>query len=302
VKRTAKIAMTAPLLSGLILSAATSAQSAEDTTPPVLKAPVKSSFTVGTQVPAGYVPDCGNGEAHDLRVWVGQNFKWRGSDDSGYVRYDLVENTGRGGDVNVFSNSSQTSYGETYLGTNTNQDCGGGNGSIYEWNLTARDAAGNSTTRDIYGGRIKLTQDNNLADLANYATTPQIDYTGSWQRASCRCWSNGGIHKTSAPGAAASIKVPLPYSPWGGSATEPQDAYSHVGLVMHKGPDRGKFTVYVNGVLKGTVDTYAPTNQPRMVVWQTAVDGRASGTATIEIVNEATPGRNRIDLDAVLTN
>ncbi len=301
-KRTTKIAMMMPLLGGFILSAGTSAQSAEDTTPPTLKAPVKSSFTVGTQVPAGYVPDCGDGEAHDLRVWVGQNFKWRGSDDSGSVRYDLVENTGRDGAVEVFSNSSQTSYGETYLGSNTDQGCGGGNGSIYEWNLTARDAAGNTTTRDIYGGRIKLTQDNNLTDLAYYATTPQIDYDGSWQRASCKCWSNGGTHKTSLPGAAASIKVNLPYSPWGGSPTEPQDAYSHVGLVMHKGPDRGKFKVYVNGVLKGTVDTYAATNQPRMVVWQTAVQAPASGTATIKIVNEATPGHSRIDLDAVLTN
>jgi hypothetical protein len=60
--------------------------------------------------------------------------------------------------------------------------------------------------------------------------------------------------------------------------------------------------VYVDGVLKGTVDTYAATSQPRMVVWQTAVGGVGASNPTIKIVNLATPGRPRIDLDAVLTN
>jgi hypothetical protein len=39
-----------------------------------------------------------------------------------------------------------------------------------------------------------------------------------------------------------------------------------------------------------------------MVVWQTAVGGAGASNPTIKIVNLATPGRPRIDLDAVLTN
>lgn len=135
--------------------------------------------------------------------------------------------------------------------------------------------------------------------MADYATQPQIDYNGRWQLATCKCWSQGGVHKTTARGAAATITVDLPHTQY---PTGSMNAYSHAGLVMHKGPDRGKFKVYLNGVLKGTVDTYAATNQPRTVVWQTAVDGRYSGTATIKVVNQATSGRSRIDLDAVLTN
>ncbi len=297
-KRTVTVALVLPFLTGLLFSAGGPAQSAIDTTPPTLNAPVKSSFTVGQQIPVGYVPDCGDGESWDLRMGVGENFKWTGSDASGPVRYSLVENTGLDGAVEVFAGSAQTSYAG--LGANSNQDCGGGNSTVYEWNLTATDAAGNATTRNIYGGRIRLTQDNNLADLADYANKPQIAYTGAWPLSSCACWSQNGVHKTSAKGAAATIKVALPFSQFPASAVSTN--YTHVGLVMHKGPDRGKFQVYVNGVLKGTVDTYAATNQPRMVVWQTALGGASASNSTIKIVNLATPGRPRIDLDAVLTN
>lgn len=72
-----------------------------------------------------------------------------------------------------------------------------------------------------------------------------------------------------------------------------------MGLVMHKGPGRGRFQVYVDDVLKSTIDTYAPTNAPRMVVWQA---GLTSHAQKVRLVNLATAGRPRIDLDAVLTN
>ncbi len=296
-KRIAIVGLLIPAVSALVMTGSGPAQSAADTTPPTLKAPVKSSFTVGQQIQPGYVPDCGEGEPWDLRIGVAQNFTWTGSDASGYVRYDLTQSTGRDGTQDVFSDSRQRSYAA--WGENTNQDCGGGNGTVYEWTLTAKDAAGNATTRNIYGGRIRLTQDNNLADLADYATVPRISYGGRWQLASCSCWSHGGVHKTTAKGATATLEIPLPFTQYPpGSA----NAYTHVGLVMHKGPNRGKFTVYVDGVLKGTVDTYAATNQPRMLVWQTAVGGVGAGSPTITIVNQGTPGRTRIDLDAVLTN
>jgi hypothetical protein len=166
---------------------------------------------------------------------------------------------------------------------------------VYEWNLTASDAAGNSTTKNIYGGRMRLTQNNNLADQSHYAPRAIISYTGSWQLASCKCWSQGGTHKTQALGAAAEIR----FDDNEGYATLAPTYPMHVGLVMHKGPDRGKFKVYVNGVLKGTIDTYAAVSKPRVVVWQVALPQRGS---VVKIVNQATAGRSRIDLDAVITN
>jgi hypothetical protein len=67
---------------------------------------------------------------------------------------------------------------------------------------------------------------------------------------------------------------------------------------MHTGPDRGKVKVYLNGALRKTVDTYAATSRPRVMVWQASVN---QGDV-VKIVNAATPGRSRIDLDAVVVN
>lgn len=276
------------------------AQSATDTTPPTLKAPIKASFVVGSQIDPGVLPDCGDpSHTADLRLWVPETFSWRGSDDSGAVTYDLDELTPNSEDL-VLSDSASRTYSGV-LGSNTSQDCGGGNWTIYQWQLTARDGAGNETTKNVYGGRIRLTQegagDDAAADEQGYAVQPTLTYKGAWSHASCACWSAGGVQRTTAKGASASIKVTLPFNY--GSTLPPEAAnVTHVGLVMHKGPGRGAFKVYVNGVLKGTVDTYAATNQPRTVVWQ----GSVTGTSTVKIVNVATKGRPRIDLDAVLTN
>lgn len=270
---------------------ATPAQSAVDTTPPTLSTPVKASFQVGRAIDVGAPMDCTD-DPHDVRVYaVPVTFSWKGSDASGTVRYSLESETGANGPEDVFVNSTQTSYAAP-VGSNGNQDCGGGNWSIFQWNLTASDPSGNTTTNAVNGGRIRLTQDSNLADSANYATQPTIAYAGSWGVSSCACWSDRTVHRTSTKGASATI-TPQPFTGF------PDLKNHHVGLVMHKGPDRGKFQVYVDGALRTTVDLYAPTSQPRMIVWQTAFLDYGH---QIRIVNLATAGRPRIDLDAVLTN
>lgn len=268
------------------------AVSGPDTTPPDLRSPVKSSFTVGGQLTAGVLPSCGDLPGN---VWVSvaEKFRWRAVDSSP-VTYTLVQNTGRDGPSEVFVDSTQTSYGSPFAGYNGSQDCGGGNPSIYEWNLTATDASGNETTNNIYGGRFRLTQDNNLADNDFYAPRAVIHYRGSWSEATCQCWSQGTVHKTSEAKAAARITFD-PSSIIGIAPLYPM----HVGLVMHTGPGRGKFAVFVDGVRKATVDTGADSNRPRVVVWQTSVKQEGS---VIRVVNLATAGRPRIDLDAVVTN
>jgi hypothetical protein len=154
-------------IAGALLSAP--AQSAVDTSPPTLKTPVKASFDVGEQIDVGWPQPCGS-DPHDIRVHsVPVTFRWSGSDDSGSVSYSLEEETGANGPAEVFSDTTQTSYSAP-VGSNGDQSCGGGNWSIYQWNMTASDSAGNSVTNQVYGGRIRLTQDNNLAD--NAATRP----------------------------------------------------------------------------------------------------------------------------------
>lgn len=280
---------------GLALAPAPAAQSVADTTAPVLTTPVKASFTVGKQLELGSIPDCGDPNAsYDVRVWLAMNFKWTAKDDSGAgLRYDLQEQTPNSDDF-AFTDSTQTSFAGDLEGSNTDQSCGGGSWTIFEWDLTARDPAGNTTTNQIYGGRIRLTQDDNLADKRAYVNQATITYSRGWGLASCACWSGGGVHYTSTKNAAATITT-TPTAGTGGG-----DGYGHAALVMHKGATRGKVQIYLNGVLNATVDLHSTQEQPRMVVWQSALP--AFESATIKIVNLATKGHPRIDLDAVITN
>ncbi len=66
-----------------------------------------------------------------------------------------------------------------------------------------------------------------------------------------------------------------------------------LGLVMPKGPDRGKAAVYIDGRRRATVDTFDSARAHRQIVWET---GLSSGTHTIKVVNLATPGHPRIDI------
>ena len=274
----------------LLAGAQVGASSAGDTTAPVLRTPAKGAFVTNAQIPLGMPPDCGD-DPHDLRMTVPLTFKWTGSDDSGTVRYSLVQNTGYNGREDVFVDSSQTSY--TGSATNTDQFCGGGNHSVYEWNLTGTDPSGNSTTNNIYGGRMRLTQDSNLTDGAGYATQPVIAYQGKWGLSYCACWSDGAVHRTSTRGASVTI-TPQYAAPFPHYSTA-----HHVALVMHRGPDRGRFRISVDGVVRTTVDLYAANARPRVIVWRAAF---AEYGHTIKLENLGTAGRPRIDLDAVLTN
>jgi hypothetical protein len=274
---------------GLAMCAAAPAQSAPDTTPPTLTSPVKASFVVGSQIPLGQV-SC-SGDPNDLRMFVPEVFRWKGSDDSGVVSYSLVQNTGIAGPEDVFVHSAQRSYvGE---GTNYDQFCGGGNPSVYQWDLTAEDPSGNAVTNQVFGGRITLTQDDNATDQAEYATRPVVGYSPRWSIAHCACWSGGTVHKTSSKTASATIE-------FSDVVVFPSDTErAHVAIVAHTGPNRGKFKVTVDGHKRAIVDTFAAANRPRVVVWQGVI---RDTSAVLRIVNLATPGRPRIDIDAILTD
>jgi hypothetical protein len=60
----------------------------------------------------------------------------------------------------------------------------------------------------------------------------------------------------------------------------------------------GAFKVYVDGVLKATIDTYASTTQPRQALYTGGVFSKIS-SHTIKIVTVGTAGRSRVDLDGL---
>lgn len=66
--------------------------------------------------------------------------------------------------------------------------------------------------------------------------------------------------------------------------------------VTTTGPGRGSANVYIDGVYSQTVSTYSSVTRYRRVVWQHRFG--SSGGHTITIVNLATPGHPRIDVDA----
>jgi hypothetical protein len=71
-----------------------------------------------------------------------------------------------------------------------------------------------------------------------------------------------------------------------------------IAFVSTKGPTRGKFEVYIDGVKKATVDLYAAGTHYRQVVYQTS--WASPGTHTIKIRVLGTSGRPRVDFDGFL--
>jgi hypothetical protein len=206
---------------------------------------VKASFLVGSQLGSD---DCGvnsSGTAVESQIYV--TFKWSATDQSGPVSYDLSYESGAEGEQSLFEGSAQTPVQDR---SSNGWDCTGASFSSYQWDLTARDSVGNAVTRVVSGGHIRLTQDNNLGKGS--AVIPAIAYAGTWSTATCKCWSAGATHKTTAKGASATATV-----------TVPDGEAAHLALVMETGPNRGKFQVSIDGVLKATVDSLASVSSPR---------------------------------------
>jgi hypothetical protein len=169
--------------------------------------------------------------------------------------------------------------------------------------LLTRDTAGSTTVdpADCFGGgrKPRYYQAFNGAGLGSdlyrwspvglHATqdTPSatVAYAGAWATSTCACWSGGTTRKTSQAG--ASVRLLVRVSEGSGPIA--------FGLVMAKGPGRGRASVFVDAVKVATVDTGAASPLNRTVVWRRQM---TPGEHTVRVVNLATTGRARIDFDA----
>ena len=281
------VAVSAAVIGLALITIPTEAQSAGDTTSPQLQAPIKASFTVGAQITAdNYF--CGDDFGVNF-ISAPENFKWTGSDNSGSVRYSLLIDHG-GWLEPAFEDSTQTSYTVPGGGTNWSNACGGGFEPLEGWRLTASDPSGNNVTRNITGYLITVTQEDGTRSNGetNYAIQPTISYAGTWRTSNFVDYSQKATRSTTAAGASVTATM-----------TVPTGKVSHIGLVMPEGPTRGSAKVYIDGTLKATVSTYAASAHSRVIVFERSI---RAGTHRIKVVNMATPGHPRIDLDAVLTN
>lgn len=245
-----------------------------DTTPPtVLLAPYARPL-VGAQVFTAYYED----DPQALEYWqLDHVLTWQASDPSGIcgqtVTWQSYEYLGSdddpvlGGAVDTFSVPPTA---RRAVVPNLNAANWGRVPDRFLVRVT--DCAGNTATSNIALSELGTRED----------TDPAITYRGSWRVGHFPGFSGGTTHNTTAQGASARLTF---------TGSGP------VALVMEKAADRGKADVFVDGVKKATVDTHADTTQHRVVVWQGIY---MSGTHTLRVVNRATPGHPRIDLDTLL--
>jgi hypothetical protein len=110
-----------------------------------------------------------------------------------------------------------------------------------------------------------------------------VTYSAGWSSVSSAARYAGGYRVTTTPGASVS----------GSFET------SRFTLIGDRCASCGRLSVYVDGVLKATVDTYAATTKARQVLWT----GAAFATVkphTIKVVASGTPGRPRVHVDGVV--
>jgi len=146
-------------------------------------------------------------------------------------------------------------------------------GKVYRYRVRATDKTGLTSTY-AYSPSFKAVVSDETSSLLSYA--------GAWSIGTYSAYFGGHDRYTKAAGASAT------YTFTGSSAA----------WVSKKSSSRGSAQVYVDGVLVATINLYATTATNRAQVF--AFNWGTNGTHTIRIVNLATSGHPRIDLDAMV--
>jgi hypothetical protein len=260
----------------LLVTTGTSAHAILDQTPPTLSVPVRPAFVVGSVV------DDYELEGFTFAENIAQRIEWSATDDVGVCSYDLHAVPAGAPPEAILSFSQETSY--TFSAGDYDDDFGGGSSHIDGFLVTARDCTGNATTRVMTDRTLLVIQETGTS-ATTYGWTQAIDYTGNWQPTACACFLADGTLRSDA-GARASF-------------TRTYEDGDQVAFVMAQGPGRGRAGIRVDGRWLATVDTIAAVNTNRVVTFHMSM---SAGTHTVTIVNQGTPGRPRIDLDAILIN
>ena len=189
--------------------------------------------------------------------------KWSGSDRGWGIKSYQLQRSLNGG---AWAAVALPSPAATVVGIDAKP------GSTLRFRVKAIDKAGHVGAW-AYGPTFKVA----LGSDANTA----VKYAGAWTTAASSTALGGSSHRTSSRGASASYTFSGRDFSW----------------ISAKGPNEGKAAIYVNGVLKATIDLYSATALPRRVAYRLHWSTVAS--RTIRIVNLGTSGRPLIDLDGL---
>jgi hypothetical protein len=258
---------------------------AHDTQPPVLVTPIKAKFVVGATI--GQFRDSQEGNAfYDVPMRV----SWRATDNvDTELNYDFWEYP-VGAEPNRIGNFiTDTTF--DVVGSDYDGFFGGAANVIDRWGVQAYDDAGNSSTRTVFGAHLFVRQDNRSHTVGTEAPTKAkgVRYTGAWSVANCACYADKTTHHTNKAGDSVAMTVNV----------APAEDVSRVALVMDQGPGHGRARIKIDGKVRATVDTVAASAVHRGVVWTSSLK---PGAHVLRVVNLATPGRARIDFDAVIVN
>jgi len=144
-------------------------------------------------------------------------------------------------------------------------------GHTYRFRVTAFDLLGNSSGTVI--GAVQQP-------LLFQSPTSK---TGTWKTSSASGFTGGTTWYATAAGASATFK---------------STGVRSLGFVTTRAPSRGKFKVYIDGVLKGTFTAYSTTTTFRRIAYH--VTFASPGTHSIKIVVVGGGTHPRVDVDAFL--
>ena len=249
------------------------AHAAFDQTPPSLTVSIRPAFEVGNVVTDSPI------ETVHYTTGIVQLIQWSATDDVGVCSYDLYAVPAGSPPEPLLEFSQETQY--AFLGGDYNGDFGGGSGLTIGFRVTARDCTGNATTKAV-DEHITVYQEDG-ASATDFAVQG-IDYSGTWLAGDCACFLAGHTAYTTEARARSSF-------------TRTYEQGDQIALVMVEGPDHGTLGIRIDDKWVKTVDTFAPVETDRVVVFTRMM---SAGEHTVTLVNHATPGRSRIDFDAIL--
>jgi hypothetical protein len=111
-----------------------------------------------------------------------------------------------------------------------------------------------------------------------------VRYAGTWYGHSSSSAIGGTTRRSKARGASATLTF----------------TGRQVAWVGPKGPGRGKVKVYVDGVYVTTISQWASDLRPRRILFSRTF--ASGGTHTLKLVNKATDGHPRAEIDAFIVS
>ncbi|MGZ4533282.1 MAG: hypothetical protein ACXVXP_13155 [Mycobacteriaceae bacterium] len=180
-----------------------------------------------------------------------------------------------------------------YSRDNYDDGCGGGVHNGQGFIVRVTDKHGNVAELEEMASIHVPRWDNTTAEDPFTSSAASFSFGAAWAASNpCSKCDNGSTIYTTKAGASAVYTL---NSSWSNPYSDP--VASHLGLIMTKGPGHGAVKLYLDGVLKATVNTYSSTWKYRNYVYD--FGPLTPGAHTVKLVNVGTPGRPRIDVQGM---